>query len=284
MLGQGVINKAKRYKRRGREREREKEEKLNRAKKRCLKRELWDEPSNYKELWVPRKVACKTNRARDAKTQRERGRDASRKRRDKERQRKREAAPTLWPRLCALALRPSSNHQPPLPNSSISFSLSLARSATLERSPPSSLRLLSPSWDDVSPLLRRSILLSLGARHGSSERQPSAIRIKPREAPRRGEREREREPRITDVARADEIFPTPCRIEIPLSLSSHVFIWSARDSARNNYWKQCYRRCFLPSILRRDRRRVWKVCCFRSMRVSIRMGCSKKWWSVKRAW
>lgn len=92
--------------------------------------------------------------------------------------------------MCALALRPSSNHQPPLPNSSISFSLSLARSATLERSPPSSLRLLSPSWDDVSPLLRRSILLSLGARHGSSERQPSAIRIKPREAPRRGERER----------------------------------------------------------------------------------------------
>lgn len=32
----------------------------------------------------------------------------------------------------------------------------------------------SPSWDDVSPL-RRSILLSLRAHHGSSERQPSAI-------------------------------------------------------------------------------------------------------------
>lgn len=127
---------------------------------------------------------------KDAKREREETERVQEEERQGERQRKREAAPTLWPRLCALALRPSSNHQPPLPNSSISFSLSLARSATLERSPPSSLRLLSPSWDDVSPLLRRSILLSLGARHGSSERQPSAIRIKPREAPRRGERER----------------------------------------------------------------------------------------------
>lgn len=135
MLGQGVINKAKRYKRRGREREREKEEKLNRAKKRCLKRELWDEPSNYKELWVPRKVACKTNRARDAKTQRERGRDASRKRRDKERDKERERQHPPFGHGCARWPfdPPATTNHPFLTLPSLSPSLSRAL-------PPSSAR------------------------------------------------------------------------------------------------------------------------------------------------
>lgn len=141
------------------------------------------------------------------------------KKKGKERKADRES--TLWPWSCALALRPSSNHHQPPPatftsDSSCSltalFLLSLLLLLHAPRHPQANsppFPALAPSWDDVSPLLRRSILLSLRARHGSSERQPSAIILSREEHFGCERRPLAPTNRLTDrptVARTNEIF------------------------------------------------------------------------------